>query len=281
MAVNGGYDLYNLVGRKYEYANPLDDIFRMHYFAVAERYILPCRGVADVVLRKGEGHRIEGVEIPSERGRRWDQRCAVYRDEKLVRDVGVIAVIAEGCPGPPGGKGGAENYVDLLVADSDVTELTRAWGGGWVLALTGRDEGETPLERVRAPTSSWLRAAVVVRFPGSGDGKDGSCWKSWAEKMARPRGGGCPWDGVPGKVARVGGGGDEVGLVAKEIISIGEMRGEEVLVLGMGSTTARKRNKEGQDSTDGDGTMLERIVKSLQNRGYSLCVGQRHDGSLG
>ena len=42
MATNGGYDLYNMVGRKYKYPNTLDDIFNNHYFAVAEKYILPC-----------------------------------------------------------------------------------------------------------------------------------------------------------------------------------------------------------------------------------------------
>ena len=64
MATNGGYDLYNMVGRKYKYPNTLDDIFNNHYLAVAEKYIL-LRGVSDVILRKMK-HHIELLEFSTD-----------------------------------------------------------------------------------------------------------------------------------------------------------------------------------------------------------------------
>ena len=148
MATNGGYDLYNMVGRKYKYPNTLDDIFNNHYFAVAEKYILPCRGVSDVILRKNEKHHIELLEFSTDFP--WSARRRDFDSRVSETEIAVMAL-----NGSVQCVNNVDSMSDIIMSsenDSDnnvvrVVDITRGWAAKWILELSN---------------NSWIRAKVVV-----------------------------------------------------------------------------------------------------------------------
>jgi len=183
-------DLYEIVER--QYGLNVDDIFDKHYFAVADRYIVPVMRHADVVLVKSPSHHLETVD--------WQHgHWLTERGRQSVDDVDVVTI---------GWNDLELGNVKRRSLDTsgafEVTELTRAWNGKWVLQLVD---------------GSWVRAALVICGPLAAPA-------DWAARMAAPRRGGCPWDGLPSDVHA---------LASGKARKLGELETGVVLLLGLAS----------------------------------------------
>jgi uridine kinase len=191
-----GYDLYRLIQEKYSL--DVDAVFEKHYFAVARRYILPVMQHSDIVLKKDANHHIEAV--------RWQTgRWAAQRARQIVEEAEVAIVSEPGTAMPPALGSQGRQCVELEASGEGakkVLELTRGWAGHWVAELAG---------------GSWVRAPIVVCGPLSAP-------RAWAEQLAAPRGGGCPWDGLPSSASR---------HTSGERQKLEELEAGAVLVLGL------------------------------------------------
>lgn len=196
-----GYNLYKLIEQKYGF--DVDTVFQRHYFAVATRYIVPVMQHADVVLKMGPKHNIQGVDWnprrwPAEKGRQ-----AVTIVDILILGPDVAAITA---------TNGASTQSRVGRELHEVKDLTRAWGGEWVAELF---------------VGGWIRAKVVACGPLEKPGH-------WAASIAASRGQGCPWDGLPTIVRPLGDRRPE-GFPAGEGRSIDTLEPGSVIILGLGA----------------------------------------------